>query len=390
MATILETTFAQGPPDVSGLSGTERLEIMRQYRHWKEQPRSFDFALGPPDVSSLSKDESLRVLREYKQWKGEQEAPATGEPPAVEPPAPPEEPPAPAPAAPASFKEALAPATAGMAGVASSQRMTQFGYFERPVTARAEAVRGLATAPEAPDAAPAPTPRTYDPTGLAGLHSTQRPPSQHAWVEQTTSRPSTAARTDERVFAPLPTADVEGPYGNRQRMETQREARQRELDDMASLTRRLTVGGPPAGCATEANDTNAAELVAHQFVAEAPPPVAAGVGAPRQTKLEWHINPAAAAAPAAGMSTVSATTDRRAMVAAPDSRQAAAYNLQVKQMRAGGSADATPAVLAPWAGGGERIQAQLGSSGLSPRERLARFQGVQGYPNRGFPDRVPP
>ena len=30
MATILETTFAQGPPDVSGLSGAERLEIMRQ------------------------------------------------------------------------------------------------------------------------------------------------------------------------------------------------------------------------------------------------------------------------------------------------------------------------------------------------------------------------
>ena len=113
-----------------------------------------------------------------------------------------------------------------MAGVASSQRVTQYGYFERPVTARAEGARSR-HAPEAPAMAPAPTPRTWDPTGLAGLHSKERPPSQHAWVEQTTSRPSTAARTDERVFAPLPTADVDGAYGNRQRMEAQREARQR-------------------------------------------------------------------------------------------------------------------------------------------------------------------
>ena len=89
--------------------------------------------------------------------------------------------------------------------------------------------------------------------------------------------------------------------------------------------------------------------------------------------------PHAAAAPAAGMSTDYTTTDRRAMVAAPDSRQAAAYNLQIKQLRAGGSTGATPAVLAPWAGrgsdpgaAGERqLRASAGSRGGDRRELAA-------------------
>ena len=106
-------------------------------------------------------------------------------------------PPPPPPPEPETYDEALAPAVEGAAGVASTHRVTQYQYFERPPTARAEAARGLETEP-APAPAPALRPAT-ETLGLAGLHSEQRPPSHHAWIEQTVARPTTAPGTAERL-----------------------------------------------------------------------------------------------------------------------------------------------------------------------------------------------
>ena len=159
------------------------------------------------------------------------------------------------------------------------------------------------------------------------MHSTQRPPSSYGWIEQTTSRPATARDlTEERVFAPLPAADEEGPAGNRMRVEAQREARQRQLDESGAATHRAK-GGFVAGMATPLNDTTAAELLA-------PPHFAAperGPAKPPLGKLEWHVG-APDGAPPAGMSSQYSRPTARGMVAAPDSRQAASYNLQAKQL----------------------------------------------------------
>ena len=65
--------YSAGPPDTSGLSRTERLEVMRQYRRYKEQAKVWDFSQGPPDVSELEGEERLNVLRQYRHWKQSQD-----------------------------------------------------------------------------------------------------------------------------------------------------------------------------------------------------------------------------------------------------------------------------------------------------------------------------
>ena len=64
--------FSRGPPDVTGLSTKERLEVMRQYRQYSERAIEFDFTQGPPDVSHLEGTERLNVLRQYRQWQESQ------------------------------------------------------------------------------------------------------------------------------------------------------------------------------------------------------------------------------------------------------------------------------------------------------------------------------
>ena len=142
----------------------------------------------------------------------------------------------------ATYEEATAPSLDGAAGVTSSQRqVTPATFFERPVTARAPvATPAWAAEPETPPAPPSSmTPHrvVWDATGSAGLHTTQRPPSQHGWIEQTrpgTARESHTERTEQRVFAPLPSGDGDGPAGNRARSGAQREAR-RNVGNTARL-----------------------------------------------------------------------------------------------------------------------------------------------------------
>ena len=53
--------------------------------------------------------------------------------------------------------------------------------------------------------------------------------------------------TGERVLAPLPAQDASGPAGNRERVQAQREARLRQLDEETAVQQRATVGGTVAG-----------------------------------------------------------------------------------------------------------------------------------------------
>ena len=387
---MTEYRFEDGPPDTTALSTAERIEVMRQYRRWKEQPKRVDFSAGVPDVSELPRGEQLQVLREYRAWREVQAKPASPSPQTAagirvgcvlrDEQAPPNN----SPGTPrANTNE---DAVVGAAGATSQQRQTPLAhYFERPVTARAPAVTpawvwDAPAEPEAPSAPPAA--EVWDGTGVAGLHTTQRPPNCFGWIEQTSSRPGTAreVRTEQRVFAPLPSADGAGPAGNRARSEAQREARLLRLDEAAAETHRsFDAGGFVAGTATPLNAASARDLLAP------PPPAAAGdyrpPGTPRQGDAGYHgrgqghqggygvtqvsrspilpdpvqghgegatcLAPEDGAA-AAGMRAAHDKREARGMVAVPDERQAANYNYKAKL-----------ATGAPYLGGGERYQQQL-------------------------------
>ena len=53
MAAALAISFEDGPPDTTALSAAQRIEVMREYRRWKDQPKRVDFTKGVPDVSAL-------------------------------------------------------------------------------------------------------------------------------------------------------------------------------------------------------------------------------------------------------------------------------------------------------------------------------------------------
>jgi hypothetical protein len=372
--------FENGPPDTTALSTAQRIEVMRDYRRWKEQPQPVDFAAGVPDVSALPRSEQLQVLREYRTWCDAQAKPAS----------PPPQTAAGARPGTASIRheQAVASPTSGAtyeqqefegaAGVTSSQREVPANYFERPITARAPAVTPAWAAEPEPPTAP-PTARVWDATGSAGMRTTERPPSQHGWIEQTSShyetssRPGTAreVRTEQRIFAPLPSADGAGPAGSRARYEAQRDARHRRLDEVAAETHRnFDAGGDfVAGSATPLNDASARDLMTLAPPAAGNYPRPRPPGTPRQgdARAQSYLQgydgdprydapelnrPATGSAAAAGMgSTHDKPVSARGMVAIPDERHTANYNLQFKQL--------ATAQGAPYLGGGERYQGQM-------------------------------
>ena len=371
-------SFENGPPDTTDLSTAQRIEVMREYRRWKEQPKRVDFATGVPDVSALPRSEQLQVLREYRTWCDAQGKPAS---------------PAPQTAAgarpgTASIRDERAVASPthgatyeeeddGAAGVTSSQREVPANYFERPITARAPATTPAWAAEPEPPTAP-PTARVWDATGSAGMRTAERPPSQHGWIEQTSShyetssRPGTAreVRTEQRIFAPLPSADGAGPAGSRARYEAQRDARLQRLDEVAAATHRNfdAGGGFVAGSATRLNDASARDLMTLAPPAAGNYPRPRAPGTPRQgdARAKGYLQgydgdprydapeldrPATGGAAAAGMGSTHDKHTARGMVAIPDERHAANYNLQFKQL--------ATAQGAPYLGGGERYQEQM-------------------------------
>lgn len=239
-------SFEDGPPDTTALSTAQRIEVMREYRRWKEQPKRADFSKGVPDVSALPRSEQLQVLRDYRAWCDAQVKPAS----------PPPQIAAGARPGTGSIRNLRAVASAreeeldGAAGVMSSQREVPANYFERPITARAPAVTPAWAAEPEPPSAP-PSARVWDASGSAGMRTEERPPSKHGWIEQTgshyetSSRPGTArgVSTEERIFAPLPPADS---AGSRARYEAQREARLQRLDVERRRRRRSAASKPAA------------------------------------------------------------------------------------------------------------------------------------------------
>ena len=362
--------FEDGAPDTTALSTAQRIEVMREYRRWKEQPKRADFTKGVPDVSALPRSEQLQVLRDYRAWCDAQVKPAS----------PPPQIAAGARPGTASIRSQRADASTreeeldGAAGVMSSQREVPANYFERPITARAPAVApAWAVEPEPPSA------RVWDATGSAGMRTAERPPSKHGWIEQTgshyetSSRPGTARgeSTVERIFAPPPPADSAGPAGSRARYEAQREARLQQLDEAAAATQRSfgAGGGFVAGSATPFDDASARDLMTLAQPAAGNYPRPRLPGTPRQgdARAKGYLQgyegdprydapeldrPATGAA-AAGMASHHDKRTARGMVPIPDEREAANYNLQFKQL--------ATAQGAPYLGGGERYQGQIGA-----------------------------
>ena len=158
---------ADQPPDVSHLSRTERLEVLRAYRLQKETKKKFDFSVGPPDPTALAElegEERLAILREYRQYvqsrdleaitmmtKGtalapagvnrvrRDDAPTPRQTPAPTSAFPWEQDPLPSPGLVDVSDDAGPPPAGGVsAGVASGAHGNLHTYFERPRTTRDE------------------------------------------------------------------------------------------------------------------------------------------------------------------------------------------------------------------------------------------------------------
>lgn len=206
--------FSRGPPELSGLDKTQKIELMRQYRLWKERPHQFDFSRGAPDVSHLEGSERLKVLRAYRQWQQEQgllpnspDSHIVARPPAFAPPTSPE-------------IETITLPDESAAGMASGIIPSKYSYFERPLSERSQqrATPSARTAawvmdhsnPPSPQRAPpltVPSPRCHE--GAAGLSSSARQ-QEYSWLETEEPRrhralfPKTRelGESERRVFAP--------------------------------------------------------------------------------------------------------------------------------------------------------------------------------------------
>lgn len=303
---MMSFDFSMGPPNVSDLSTRERLEVMREYRRFKEQATTYDFSLGPPDVSNLEGAERLNVLRQYRHWQQSQAgtfgAAGSIEQVAAVPPAgalgvrrdsrdtAPTPRPVPSAHQPSEGAPPWQPTPqqgghidfmpqvpidqlslgadsdlSSAAGVKSGAHGSVYTYFERPLTAKdLQRVPPTAMQPEEP----APPVSQYEMAiaeaqaraeaaeGAAGVSSTSHATAWlGAWLDGETPRncrkliekpEKQGGVTEERVFAPHCAPDerlAENTHALRQQM---LEARQRQLDQMHAARTR-----PPKRSRTE-------------------------------------------------------------------------------------------------------------------------------------------
>lgn len=388
--------FSAGPPDVSGLDRVKRLEVMREYRRWKETPRSIDFSAGPPDVSGMDKGASLEMLRAYRQWLQEnaQPSPVKSSP------------------APQSYRAPLPtdidvetvelpaePAPESAAGLVSGVVPSQYNYFERPVSARENRVSAVSEAwmePASPTPPPPPVPKLPVPPSpgaddAAGLSSRARQ-GAFGWLEEEEPRrfrtvwPSERGATENRVFADKAAntvlADEERAEEIRKRkeimlMERQRESEQR-IEALAANMNESSI----AGIATPLSPDHMAQSVhpGKALPKQAPTkPITVGMTKQEEeaTIQSWRAQVHPGVAPpvnntwhgqAAGIVHHRATM--RAQVATPDYQSTADYNLQVKQARDVGVDLRQMPPAAPWLGGSERHQPSQPLS-VPPSPRVA-------------------
>ena len=286
--------FSRGPPDVTGLSTKERLEVMRQYRQYSERAIEFDFTQGPPDVSHLEGTERLNVLRQYRQWQESQKGAFGGhaiEDTLVAPPAgvvatrhdvrfetatprmgsahqtstggPPWQPALQGPdGAPYLPIGALSlEAEEGAAGVKSGAHGSVYTYFERPLTAR-DAHRVPPTAMQPSPVKPVVSlheqalaeaaARAEAAAGAAGVSSTAHPTAWlGGWLDGDTPRncrrlipvaEKAPGVTEQRVFCPELAPDESLAEATRERRLQLLEARQaHEAAALAAKTAALEV-----------------------------------------------------------------------------------------------------------------------------------------------------
>lgn len=194
------------------------LEVMREYRRWKEQPKTYDFSLGPPDVSALEGTEQLAVLRQYRQYVTEQadSAPPTPKVSAGvacnfkkdddEPCAGEEELEIEV-AVPASPAASLCPAAGLVSGATANNPVTYFDPVSRAPTQRSgppEAWGGLSQPPPSPPK-PAPPPKPVLPhspdSPSAGVKSKLRNSrvSEHGFLDPDSPRTFRSMKPEPKV-----------------------------------------------------------------------------------------------------------------------------------------------------------------------------------------------
>ncbi|KAL1496900.1 hypothetical protein AB1Y20_014480 [Prymnesium parvum] len=380
--------FSAGPPDLTGLDRVQKLEVMREYRRWKERPREVDFFAGPPDVSHLEGAERLKLLRQYRQWQQSHgllppspDARIVGRPPAFEPP----EPPPPA----AADLETIELPPEPAAGMASGVLPTHYSYFERAVTERASHTTAPAAwvvdqtnPPTPPKPAAAPSPPTHPPSprgggGAAGMCSSQRQ-GDFGWLESDDPRHHRAvfpeARqlglSERRIFAPDLLRDDAHALETQRKAREQKERRQKEWEDELSRNLAKLNQAPTAGVRSNVDPEHLASSM-HPGSAFSPTgrarPVTVGMSkaAAEAALSQWRreimgvteqpppspLVHGPAEGPSAGVPTSSrGKASVRGHVGELDSRSAAEYNLQVKQKSyvpsAAASAGADPNVSA--------------------------------------------
>lgn len=282
--------FTAGPPDVTGLPGKERLEVLRAYRHFKERTVEYDFSAGPPDVSHLEGAERLSVLRQYRHhlqskdgafgvgpggieqtWSvapagaiatRKDDAPTPRPPTAPQlgvpapwlpapdadgmPPPPPPDPSLHLPLERLAFGEPTS-AASPPAGMKSGGYNSVYNYFERPLTARAE--RTDVPPPEGCEAEP-PSPRAQvlrddamraeAAEGAAGVATCRGMAGKSAWLghwlDQESPRncrrlaPKENGVTERRIFAPESAPDETLALTTKQLKEQQLLERQRQQE----------------------------------------------------------------------------------------------------------------------------------------------------------------
>jgi hypothetical protein len=282
--------MVDAPPDVTQLeSRSERLEKLREYRRQREAVKEHDFTQGPPDVSGLEGSERLAVLRMYRQFldaKGGTFGPNASVPatPAgvthhkrddmptprsmakIEP-APwlhgngaknePVEPP----------QSAVAVGSA--AGIVSGAHGSLYNYFERPLTARDTSRRPVTMESEpAPPAAISPhsskleeaAARVQAMEGAAGTTSTAPGSSAWlgSWLEAETPRhcrrlvtnPQAFTETKQHIFAPELAADEDVAEASRRLAKQQLEQRQRTQEEAHAALSAANEDSTIAGVAT--------------------------------------------------------------------------------------------------------------------------------------------
>ena len=377
--------FSAGLPDTTGMGRAEKLDVLRQYRRWKEEkPATYDFSAGPPDTSGLEGSERLGVLRSYRQWKEDGQAmsptdrarPAAGaagtmsaqrewiesgddraalvgeEHRAVSderadvwtrPEEPAEEEPA------AEGHGAVEIPPLGPAGAASA-RHTSHTYFERPPSARVVSPRERAPPPWiGPEPTPtkrglAPRPMTAD-SGAAGLDSSCMG-TKFDWLETERDHKDAEDRTDARVLG-LAMDDTEALPSRAELISTL----QAERIAAADTARQAAMDAPPrpvAGVASVPDPLGSYDTITLSAPTEAP--LTAGMSRAKESELKRHWRrtefgdgraeniaetPKVPALPlgdvggmAAGVSSISmqARSTRRADVGSPDPVAAADYN----------------------------------------------------------------